>query len=86
MSENRPCEYVPPSVNSRWAIEGRAMCTAFAEPHSKYCPAHRGGIERTGGQTPCVKHDLNLDVLPWSAEDTAALGKNDRKRTVKQER
>ncbi len=62
------------------------MCTALAEEGTRYCPAHRGGIERVGKTQPRVKHDLDLDVLPWAEDDAAALNRNDRQRRVKQER
>ncbi len=86
MSDDRmPCEYVPPYYNTRWSVKGKHLCTAFAEPHSRYCPAHRGGVERTAVSRPRVKRDLSLDVLPWTPEDAAALNRDDRKRSVKQE-
>lgn len=86
MSDHRPCEYIPPFANSRWAVKGRAICIGLAEPGSHYCPAHRDGIERAAKPVPRVKHDLDLDVLPWSDSDATALNRTTRKRSLKQER
>lgn len=38
-------------------------CVSLVEPGQRYCPAHRHPW--TDNPKPRVKHDLDLDVLPW---------------------
>lgn len=82
----KTCEYIPPFDNTRWAIKGRETCAALTEDGKRFCPAHRGGVERAGQPQPKVKRDLELDVLPWSEQDAQALNVKERQKAVKRER
>lgn len=80
------CEFIMRQDTTCYRETGTLRCNALAERGSRYCPAHRSRLAIQPKPTPRVKHDLDLDVLPWSDADATDLNRTTRKRSLKQER
>jgi hypothetical protein len=68
---SRACEFMVRSGESPFARHVELRCASLARPGSRYCAVHQGGYAPEVPVKPRVKHDLNLDVLPWTADDFA---------------
>lgn len=57
------CEHIMRQGATVWSSTAVVRCASLVEPGQRYCPAHRQRWPDT--PKPRVKHDLDLDVLPW---------------------
>lgn len=62
----RACAFQVKSGGTKWCTTASLGCTSMAEDGSRYCPAHRGGVEVKRTTRHRDKRDLTLDVLPWT--------------------